>query len=174
VATPPLASRRIAEQRFAELGLADRSAAAPVANYVPAVEFDGLVFTAGNGPLAGDGTPTVVGRLGAEVGLKAGADAARLATANLVTSLRRTIGSLDRVSAVGQVRAYLRCAPGFDHQDDVSAAAVDALADIFGADVATPIPTVISVTECVLGLPVTIDAVFAVDPPTGGTNNLKG
>jgi enamine deaminase RidA (YjgF/YER057c/UK114 family) len=158
------ALRRLAEQRFADTGLADRAPARPLANYVSAVEFDGLVFTAGHGPLTGDGTPAVVGVLGESVDLDAGKEAARLTATNLIGALRRSIGSLDRVSAVGQLRAYLRCAPGFDQQDAVAAAAAEVIGDIFGAQVPIAVPTVITVTECVLGLPVTIDGTFAVDP----------
>jgi enamine deaminase RidA (YjgF/YER057c/UK114 family) len=172
--SPTAPARRVAEQHYHERGLATLPPSRPLAKYVPAVEFGGLVFMSGNGPLDPAGSPVVVGRLGDDVGVDAGIHAAELATSNLLTSLRAALGSLDRVASVCEVRGYLRCAPGFERQDDVMAGASQLLIDMFGPEVGTHVPTVVSVSECVLGLTVTIDAIFSVDTGTGVPDQSEG
>lgn len=156
------ASARSAEQRFASLGYANRPAAKPLASYVPFVVTGDLAFVSGHGPLDPEGRPVAVGRLGEQLTVAQGRDAARLATINLLASLRGALGSLDRVSAVCQLTGYVRCAPGFSGLDDVMAGSSELLAEVFGDDIPIHVTTC-AVTECVLGLAVTVDAVFAVD-----------
>jgi enamine deaminase RidA (YjgF/YER057c/UK114 family) len=159
---PPPTTARVAERRFLESGLGAVRPAVPLANYAPASEFGGLVFMSGHGPLDGDRQPVVVGTLGADVSIDDGVRAAKLATSNLLASLRMTLGTLDRVSAVCELRCYLRCAPGFAEQERVVSGASGLIIEIFGAAVGAHVPTIVSVSECVLGLAVTVDAIFSV------------
>lgn len=153
---------RVAERRYLQLGLGARTAPVPLANYVPLVEYGGLAFTAGHGPLSDAGTPAFVGTLGNDVSIHDGIKAAELTVKNILISLHTALGSLDRVARVCQIRAYLRCASGFDQHDQVLAAASRLIVNVFGANVGPHAATVISVSECVLGLPVTIDGIFAL------------
>jgi|ERR1022692_496572 enamine deaminase RidA (YjgF/YER057c/UK114 family) len=158
------APSRVAEQRYLQLGLGARTAPVPLANYVPLVEYGGLAFTAGHGPLNDAGTAAFIGALGDEVSIHDGIKAAELTVKNLLVSLHTALGSLDRVAGVCQIRAYLRCVSGFDQHDQVLAAASRLIVSVFGADIGAHAATVISVSECVLGLPVTIDGIFALEP----------
>jgi enamine deaminase RidA (YjgF/YER057c/UK114 family) len=151
-----------ADRRFAALAPDRRSGSRPVANYVPAVLSNGYAFLSGHGPLDGDGRPVVVGMLGDEVDAPGGRAAARLATMNLLASLRSAVGSLDRVGAVCRLTGFLRCAPGFADLDDVMAGSSELLREVFGDAVGAHARAVYAVTECVFGLTVTVDAVFAV------------
>ena len=70
------------EARLKELGITLPEAPAPLANYVPSVVSDRLVFIAGQLPLA-DGHLSCVGALGAEVGVEEGRAAARQCGLNI-------------------------------------------------------------------------------------------
>jgi enamine deaminase RidA (YjgF/YER057c/UK114 family) len=157
------AAGRVAEHRYLQLGLGAGTPPAPLANYVSVVEYGGLAFTAGHGPLDGTGSPAFVGALGDGVSIHDGIKAAELTVKNQLMSLHTAVGSLDRVSGVCQIRVYLRCASGFDQHDQVLVAISRLIVNVFGAEVGAHAATVISVSECVLGLPVTIDGVFALE-----------
>jgi enamine deaminase RidA (YjgF/YER057c/UK114 family) len=154
---------RVGERRFATLALDVMASPQPLATYVPGIEIDGFVFMSGHGPLGGNGAPVVVGRIGADVDATQGTYAVRLAMTNLIVSLRQVVGSLDRVRAVAQVRGYLRCEPGFADLDAVMVGASDILRDVFGPIVGGNVPSATGISECVLGLSATVDAIFVID-----------
>ena len=142
-----------------------------MANYVSVVVSGGLAFVSGHGPLDAEGRPVVVGKLGERLSPAQGRDVARLATMNLIASVRGALGSLDRVSAVCQLTGYVRCSPGFSALDEVMTGSSELLIEVFGDDIGVHARTTCAVTECVLGLAVTVDAVFAVDDGTVGSRD---
>ncbi|MYF80652.1 MAG: RidA family protein, partial [Chloroflexi bacterium] len=86
-----------ADAKALEMGL-DLSTNPPLANYVPAVRTGNLVFLSGHGPFQ-DGQ-LIRGKLGADLDVDAGYQAARAVMVQLLGSLRAEIGSLDRVSRI--------------------------------------------------------------------------
>ncbi|MGE3985269.1 MAG: RidA family protein, partial [Dehalococcoidia bacterium] len=120
-----------AEERVRELGLDLGSGPAPVANYVAAVQTGNLVFLSGQLPTLPDGS-RVRGKVGADLDVQAGYDAARLATVGLLARLRDTIGSLDRVTRVVKVNGYVNSTPDFEQQPAVINGASDLLVEVFG------------------------------------------
>jgi len=120
-----------AEEKIAELGLNLGSGPAPVANYVPAVQTGNLVFLSGQLPTKPDGS-RVIGKLGADLEVQAGYDAARLCATGLLARLRDEIGSLDRVVRVVKVNGYVNSTPDFGQQPQVVNGASDLLVEVFG------------------------------------------
>lgn len=95
--------------RLREMGLklpSRRSAG----QYVGAVRSGDLVFVSGAGPVGPEGMMT--GRLGAEVDIDAGKEAAKLCALNCLSALQETLGDLDRVSRVVKVLAFVNSAAG--------------------------------------------------------------
>src|SRR5262245_8348050 len=68
-------SRMSIEERLRGLGITIPKAMAPVASYVPTVMVDGMLYTSGSGPIV-DGQPMVAGKLGGEVTVEQGYQAA--------------------------------------------------------------------------------------------------
>jgi len=120
-----------AEERVKELGLDLGSGPAPVANYVPAVRTGNLVYLSGQLPTLPDGS-RVRGKVGVDLDLQAGYDAARLATIGLIARLRDEIGSLDRVQRIVKVNGFVNCQPDFEQQPAVINGASDLLVEVFG------------------------------------------
>jgi enamine deaminase RidA (YjgF/YER057c/UK114 family) len=120
-----------AEDRIKELGIELSAGPAPVANYVPAVRTGNLVFLSGQLPTRPDGS-RIVGRLGVDVEVQAGYEAARVATIGLLGRLKDFLGSLDNVVRVVKVNGYVNSAPDFQQQPQVINGASDLLVEVFG------------------------------------------
>jgi enamine deaminase RidA (YjgF/YER057c/UK114 family) len=118
------------EDRLRELGLELPSAATPVANYIPAVRSGNLVFLSGHGPVGRD--RLVTGKLGRELTVEQGYEAARLVALGLLGSLKAEIGDLDRVSRIVKLLGMVNCEPAFLDQPRVIDGASDLLVEVFG------------------------------------------
>ena len=85
------------EARLAEKGIELPQAAPPAANYVPFVRTGNLVHVAGQIPV-GNGEKRFAGRIGQDLGVEEGQQAARLCALNLVAQMKAACdGDLDRV-----------------------------------------------------------------------------
>ncbi|MFQ5351337.1 MAG: RidA family protein [Thermoanaerobaculia bacterium] len=119
------------EARLAELGIELPTPPAPVANYVRAVRTGNLVFLAGHGPLR-PGGGYVTGKLGEDLGVAEGYEAARLTAIALLASLKAEIGSLDRVRRVVRVEGMVNSTADFTDQSKVINGCSDFLVEVFG------------------------------------------
>lgn len=99
------------EERLRSLGLVLPSPPAAVAAYEPWVRSGDWVMTSGQLPWR-DGVMAYVGRLGEELDVAQGYQAARLCALNALAQLRAAAGSLDAVALV-RVEGFVHCAPGF-------------------------------------------------------------
>src|SRR5688572_3478387 len=119
------------EEKLAELGLQLPTPPPPVANYVRAVTVGNLVFLSGHGP-SRDGKLVYVGKVGADLDVKTGYDAAQLVMLNCLSSLKEEIGELDRVKRVVKLLGMVNAAPDFGEQPEVINGASDLLTQLFG------------------------------------------
>lgn len=120
-----------AENKLKELGLKLPPAAKPVANYVSAVRTGNLVYLSGHGPLRNDGT-TITGKVGTDLTLEEGYEAARRVAVGLLGSLKAEIGNLDKVRRVVKLLGMVNCTPDFTDQPKVINGASDLLVKVFG------------------------------------------
>lgn len=119
------------EARLKELGITLPEAPRPVAAYVPYVMVDGLLFTAGQLPVVA-GKISYAGRVGAELTVEEGKEAARLCALNALAVVRAATGSLDNVVRVVQLTGYVASAPDFFGQPQVLNGASELLEAVFG------------------------------------------
>lgn len=120
------------EQRLADLGLELPQAPVPAANYVPFTISGNLIFISGQLPLAG-GKVAVSGRLGAEVSLEQGQEAARLCALNLLAQARAACaGDLTRLARCLKLGGFVACTPEFTDQPKVVNGASDLIGDVMG------------------------------------------
>ena len=125
------ANGSIPEEKLATLGFALPPVAAPIANYVPAVHVNSLIFLAGHLPRDGAGH-VITGRLGADLDEAAGAAAARQATLALLATLKAEIGDLAKVKRVVRVGGFVNSTPEFSRQPQVLNGSSDLLVAVFG------------------------------------------
>jgi enamine deaminase RidA (YjgF/YER057c/UK114 family) len=119
------------EAKLAEMGLELPAPPAPVANYIRAVQTGNLVFVAGHGP-AKDGRLAYRGKLGADMDVATGYEAARLVMLNCLSSLKELLGDLDRVTRVVKLLGMVNCTPDFGEQPEVINGASDLLTELYG------------------------------------------
>jgi len=150
-----------AENRLRELGIELPPAQAPVASYVPVVVSSGLAYVSGQVPMA-EGKLLWTGKLGAELDLEAGAEAARRCALQALSALRAELGSLDRVRRIVKVSVYVASDRGFTDQPKVANGASDLLVQVFG-DAGRHARAAVGVAELPLGGPVEIEVVAEVE-----------
>lgn len=119
------------EAKLQAMGLELPAPPAPVANYVRAVRTGNLVFVSGHGPTR-DGQLVYRGKLGADLDVETGYQAAQLVMLNCLASLKEEIGDLDRVTRVVKLLAMVNCAPDFGEQPEVINGASDLLVELYG------------------------------------------
>jgi enamine deaminase RidA (YjgF/YER057c/UK114 family) len=128
--------------------------------YVEAVQTGNLLFLSGMLPTQG-GRAAIVGRVGAELDVERGRQAAYLATLNAISVTRAHLGSLDKVTRV--VRLGVSIATSGDVRDHpkVADAASDLLQDVFGSS-KNSCRLVFGVASLPLGTPVEIELIFEI------------
>jgi enamine deaminase RidA (YjgF/YER057c/UK114 family) len=149
------------DAKLAELGIVLPEPAAPVAAYVPAVEAGGLLYVSGQLPFI-DGV-LVTGRLGEDVEIGEGYDAARACGLMLLAQVKSALGSLDRVVRVVKLGAFINSTAEFTDQPKVANGASELMAQVFG-DAGKHARSAVGVPTLPLGAAVEVDAIFAVAP----------
>jgi enamine deaminase RidA (YjgF/YER057c/UK114 family) len=119
------------ENRLEELGLILPAPPKPVANYVPVVRTGDLLFLSGVLP-SRDGQLVMIGKLGENLTVDQGVEAARVAVLNGISIIRSVAGSLDHVKQIVKMVGYIASAPGFTDQPQVLNGASDLLVAVFG------------------------------------------
>lgn len=151
-----------AEARLSELGLELPPAPEPKGVYRPLVIAGNLAYTSGHLPVGSDGS-MVTGRVGVELDQQAGYEAARQTGLGILATLRKELGSLDRVRRVVKVLGVVNCTPGFDRQPAVINGCSELFAEVFGPEMGVGARSAVGVGSLPLGVPVEIEAVFEVE-----------
>jgi enamine deaminase RidA (YjgF/YER057c/UK114 family) len=121
-----------------------------------------MVYTSGHLPMRSDGT-LITGRLGENLDVSAGYDAARWAGLGILASLKKALGSLDRVRRVIKVLGVVSCTADFTQQPAVINGCSELLAAVFGADQGIGARSALGTNALPLGVAVEIEAVFEIE-----------
>jgi enamine deaminase RidA (YjgF/YER057c/UK114 family) len=134
----------------------------PLGAYVEAVQVGNLLFVSGALPLEG-GVPKFLGRIGADLSIEEGRNAARLATLNALALARQHLGSLDKAHRVARLTVSLATTAEFRDHPKVADAASELLAEVFGADLAST-RMVSGVTSLPKGVCAIVEIILATLP----------
>jgi enamine deaminase RidA (YjgF/YER057c/UK114 family) len=148
------------EERVAELGLElPRPFAAPAGvefKFEPVRTDGGLAYVSGHGPVDGDAT-LMSGKVGAEVSVEQGTEAARLTGLAILASLRAALGDLDRVTGWSRAFGMVNCAPGFNQTPAVINGFSALILEVFG-DAGRHARSAVGVAELPFDWPVEVEA----------------
>jgi enamine deaminase RidA (YjgF/YER057c/UK114 family) len=119
------------EVRLREMGIELPNTPPIGGTYVNAVRAGDLIYTAGHVPFRPDGSP-VLGKLGEQLDIPAGREAARLAGLGVLATLRHELGSLERVERFVRVLCTVNATPDFLNHTQVANGASDLFVEVFG------------------------------------------
>ena len=114
----------------------------------------------GHGPQNPDGTlsHSLLGKLGRELSVEQGYQAARLTSLAILASLKRTLGDLDRVTAWLRVFGMVNSAAGFNRQPSVINGFSDLILELYGPEVGAHSRSAVGMAELPFDIPVEIEA----------------
>ena len=149
-----------AEQRLKELGIQLPTPPEPFGVYAEAVQTGNLLFLTGMLPTVGR-EAKFIGRIGAELDVQTGWQAAYLAAPNGLAVARQHLGSLDKVTRIVRLGVLVATSGDVREQPKIADGASELLQDVFGKD-KNPSRLVYGVASFPLGTPVELELIFEV------------
>ncbi len=147
------------EARLDKLGIELPQAPPPAANYIPFVVAGNLVFVAGQVTIE-NGEVKFKGRLGEDMDIDEGYQAARLCGLNLIAQAREAAGGdLDRIKRVVKLGGFVNATPEFTDHPKVINGASDLMAEVFG-DAGKHARFAVGAVSLPLGVAVEVDGIF--------------
>ena len=151
-----------AEARLKELGINLPEVPGPIGNFVPGVLHNGLLYMSGEGPLIALQT-SATGVVGQNVTVEEAYQHARLTGLAMLSSVRRILGSLDRVERLLSVHGMVNAVPGFTQHPKVMNGFSDLMVQLFG-DNGRHARAAVGMGSLPDGITVEVTAIFAVRP----------
>ncbi len=149
------------EEKIKELGFNLPEAPKPVAAYIPALEVNNMVFTAGQIPsIAGE--LLFKGKIGKEVTLMEGQRAAEICILNCLAAIKGVIGNLDKIERIIKLTVFVNSSEGFADQPKVANGASELLIKIFGEN-GKHVRSAIGVNELPLNAAVEVEMICKVN-----------
>lgn len=150
-----------AEQRLAKLGIELPPAPKPGGLYKPVVVVGNVAYVSGHAPWRSDGT-TIVGRVGEDMTLEQGQQAARQTGLAILSTLKFTLGTLDRVTRVVKLLGFVRSTDSFNQQPAVLNGCSQLFADVFGPDQGIGARSALGTNTLPNGIAVEIEGIFEI------------
>ena len=132
-----------------------------MANYVPVVKTGNLIYLSGVGPTAKSDGSEYKGKLGDNISVDEGYDAARLTAVNLIARLKGYLGDLDRVTQIVKLLSMVNATPDFIEPPAVSNGCSDLLVEVFG-DRGRHARSAIGVATLPGGIPIEIELIAEI------------
>lgn len=118
-------------ENLQKMGIVLPKPTSPIANYVKYVQTGNLLFLSGHGPSKADGT-YLVGKLGTDLTIAQGAEAAKLTGINLLATLQAAVGDLNKVKRIVKVLGFVNANNDFTDQPKVMNGFSDLMVAVFG------------------------------------------
>ncbi len=158
----PGASTGGAEARLKALGIELPKVPPPTgALLVPCVRVGDLLYLSGHVPVGVDGKP-VVGKLGKDMDVKQGQEAARNVGLRVLSVVRTELGSLDRVVRVVKTLGMVNCTPEFLQTPQVVNGFSELLVQAFGEEAGKGARSAVGMASLPSGVPVEVEVILQV------------
>jgi len=148
------------EEKIKELGYEIPEAPKPLAAYIPALKVGDLIYTAGQLPSI-KGKLKHIGKVGSDLTIEQGANAAEICAMNCLSVIRSLIGNLDKVDQVVKLTVFVNSSDYFTDQPKVANGASELLGKIFG-DKGKHVRSAVGVNELPLNSPVEIEMIVKI------------
>ncbi|MBK50035.1 MAG: hypothetical protein CL768_03240 [Chloroflexi bacterium] len=148
--------------RIKELGITLPESPSPVANYIPVVKTGNLIYLSGVGPADKPDGTSYTGKLGKDLSIDQGYDAARLTAVNLISRLNGFLDDLDQVKQIVKVLSMVNATPDFLDPPAVTNGCSDLLVEVFG-DKGRHARSAIGVATLPGGMPIEIELIAEIE-----------
>jgi enamine deaminase RidA (YjgF/YER057c/UK114 family) len=149
------------EEKLNSMGLQLPDPLSPVGNYVGAVQTGNLLFISGHGPRRGS-KPIMTGKVGIDLSIDQGYEAAKETLLNCLSTVKKELGSLDRVKRVVKLLGMVNCASNFTEHPRVINGASDLLVKLFGEN-GRHARSAVGMQSLPMNIPVEIEIIFEVN-----------
>ena len=148
------------QQNLEKLGVTLPEAAAPAANYVPFVKTGNQLFISGQLPMQ-DGKIAKTGKVGADLSIEEGVEAARLCAINLLAQAKAATGDLSKVVRLVKIVGFVNSNGDFGDQPKVINGASDFMVAVLG-DAGRHARSAVSAGALPFNAAVEIEAIFEI------------
>lgn len=148
-----------ADERFEKLGLTLPPAPEPLGVYKPFLRVGNLVYVSGHGTVKEDGT-LIIGRVGRDLTMEEGKAAARQVGLAILATLKKNLGSFDRIGRVIKVLGMVNCVPEFERHPFVINGCSELFAKVWGDDNGVGVRSAVGMGSLPDNIPVEIEAAF--------------
>ncbi|HUS02622.1 MAG TPA: RidA family protein [Chitinophagaceae bacterium] len=148
-----------ADQRFEETGLVLPPAPTPLGVYKPFLIDGTHLYVSGHGPLQNDGT-NITGRVGDSMDIEQGKLAAQQVGLAILSTIKKNLGSLDKVKRVIKVLGMVNCVADFEKHPYVINGCSELFKKIWGEENGVGVRSAVGMGSLPGNIPVEIEAMF--------------
>ena len=148
--------------RLSELGIVLPAPPTPLGAYVESSDTGNLLFLSGMLPVA-NGKLVISGRLGENLFVMEGQQAARIASLNALATAKEHLGDLDRLKKLVKLTVLVATTEEFDLHAPVADGASNLFVQIFGPE-AGHVRLAYGVQSLPVCAPVIVDVIFEIEP----------
>jgi len=153
---------RSPSSRMSELGIELPVPPSPLGSYVESSDTGNLLFLSGTLPVV-NRKLVIAGRLGENLSVKEGREAARISSLNALAAAKQHLGDLDRLRKLVKLTVQVATTEQFTEHASVADGASDLFVQIFGPK-AGHVRVVYGVQSLPIGTPVVVETVFEIEP----------
>ena len=147
------------DQNFAQLGLALPPAPKPLGVYKPFLIAGNFVYVSGHGTVKEDGS-LIIGRIGTDFTMEEGKQAAQQVGLAILATLKKNLGSLDKIKRVVKVLGMVNCVPEFERHPFIINGCSELFAKVWGEDNGVGVRSAVGMGSLPDNIPVEIEAMF--------------
>ncbi len=147
------------EQRFAALGITLPPAPTPLGVYKPFLITGNYLYVSGHGPLQDDKT-FIIGKIGKDMDQEQGKLAALQVALTILSTIKKGIGSLDKIKRVIKVLGMVNCVPEFEKHPYIINGCSELFAKVWGKENGIGVRSAVGMGSLPDNIPVEIEAMF--------------
>lgn len=147
------------DERFDQLGLNLPPAPKPLGVYKPFLIVDKFVYVSGHGTIKNDGT-FIIGRIGKDLSIDEGKAAAQQVGLAILATLKKNLGTLNKIKRVVKVLGMVNCVPEFERHPYVINGCSELFAKVWGEENGVGVRSAVGMGSLPDNIPVEIEAMF--------------
>jgi len=148
-----------ADERFAQTGLTLPPAPKPLGVYKPFLIDGNHLYVSGHGPFKDDGS-LIKGRIGEEVNIEDGKLAAQQVGLAILSTIKTTLGSLNKVKRVIKVLGMVNCVATFEKHPYIINGCSELFKNVWGEQNGVGVRSAVGMGSLPDNIPVEIEAIF--------------